>query len=69
MIAEIPQDWRKQKIYSWRVHTRSSVHQDPGKKAITDKKKTTLFIWAEDVIIQFIEKKIQMTNKTHANNC
>ena len=35
LIAGIPQDWGKQKLHSWREHTRSSVHQDPGKKAVT----------------------------------
>ena len=33
LIAGITQDWGKQKFHSWRVHTMSCVHQDPGKKA------------------------------------
>ena len=32
MISGFPQDWGKQKLYSWRVHTKSHVHQDPGEK-------------------------------------
>ena len=35
LIAGIPHNWGKQKLHSWRVHTRSHVHQDPGKKAVT----------------------------------
>ena len=35
LIAGIPQDWGKQRLHSWRVHTKSHVHQDPGKKAVT----------------------------------
>ena len=42
LIAKIPQDWGKKTIYSWRVHTRSSVRRDPGKKAITDRKRRQL---------------------------
>ena len=34
LIAGIPQDWGKQKLSSWRAHTRSCEQQDPGKKAV-----------------------------------
>ena len=32
LIAGIPQDWGKQKLHSWRAHSWSSAHKDPGKK-------------------------------------
>ena len=28
LITGIPQDWGKQKLKSWRAHTRSHVHQE-----------------------------------------
>ena len=35
LFAGIPQDLGKQQLHSWRAHTRSCVHQDAGKKAVT----------------------------------
>ena len=35
LTAGLPQDWGKQKLHSWRAHTRSCAHQDPGKEAVT----------------------------------
>ena len=37
LIAGISQDRGKQKLHTWRAHTRSSTHKDPGKKAVTSK--------------------------------
>ena len=33
LITGIPQDWRKQKLNSWKAHVRSHTHQDPGNKS------------------------------------
>ena len=30
-----PQDWRKHRLHSWRVHTRFHVHWDPGQSSDT----------------------------------
>ena len=38
LITGFPQDWDKQKLHSWRKHTGSHAHQDPGKKAVTSLK-------------------------------
>ena len=35
LITGLPQDWGRQKLHSWRAHTKSCVHQDPGEKAVT----------------------------------
>ena len=35
LTSGIPQDWKKQKLYSWKAHTGSCAHQDPVKKAVT----------------------------------
>ena len=32
VITGISQDWGKWKLYSWRAHTRSHAHEDPGEK-------------------------------------
>ena len=32
LIAAAPQDWGKQRLHSWRVHTRFHMHQDLGQK-------------------------------------
>ena len=32
LTARVQQDWGKQKLHSWRVHTKSHMYQDPGSK-------------------------------------
>ena len=36
LITGTPQDWRKQKLQSWRSHTGSHAHQDAGCDLIKD---------------------------------
>ena len=51
LITGIPQDWGKQKLHSWRAHTRSYVHQDPRNKAGTSKccwSSSTLATWCKE---------------------
>ena len=35
LTPEFPQDWWKQKLHYWKVHTKSHLHQDPEQKAVT----------------------------------
>ena len=35
MIAGLQQDWGKQRLHSWRAHTKWCVHRDPGEEAVT----------------------------------
>ena len=46
MITGIPQDWGKQKLHSWRVHTGCCAHKDQGKKKRPHKRlgKTQLLV-------------------------
>ena len=43
LTAEIVQDWRKQKLYPWRMHTGSHTHQNPGNKAVSSKETRSEF--------------------------
>ena len=33
LITRLPQDWGKQRLHSWRAHTNSCAHQDPGERS------------------------------------
>ena len=37
LIAADPQDWGKQRLHSWRAHTNSHGHRDPGQKQSFDR--------------------------------
>ena len=39
LITGLPQDWGKQRHHSWRAHTNSCAHQDPGERS-SDPKET-----------------------------
>ena len=62
LITGISEDWGKQKLYSWRAHTRSCVHQDPRNKAGTSKESVAEVpvLWPPDV-------KSQCTGTSHSN--
>ena len=34
LTAGAPQDWGKQRLHSWKAHTRSHAHWDPGLKQL-----------------------------------
>ena len=38
LIAGLRQDWGKQRLHSWRAHTKQCAHWDPGEKAATPQK-------------------------------
>ena len=62
LITEIPQDWGKQKLHSWRAHTRSYMHQDPRNKAGISKESV-----AEVPILWPPDAKSQCTLTSHSN--
>ena len=35
LIAGLRQDWGKQRLHSWRAHTKYCAHRDPGEGAVT----------------------------------
>ena len=45
LSAEAPQNWGRQIIHSWRVHTRSHAHQDPGQKQWLHRSLGQTYLW------------------------
>lgn len=41
LIIGMPQDWEKESLHSWKVHIRSHMHWDPGKKVVTSQEPGT----------------------------
>ena len=52
VITGSPQDWGKQKLHSWRVHTRSGVHQDPRKKQWLHKSQGQTYLLVLEGLLQ-----------------